>query len=152
MMVVLCNIPTIHHYEEIPTREDETMKFKYGDIVYFKPAYYPELPGRFLMQIIRFDANSDAYLAVRFDEYYPIAPDHFWRTYVEEEDIGFISEIDSNSGYADNEIIFKDDIDLVRNSRLTDVYKNTELIRNYKFHKDEYPDIFEYIKAFEKKD
>ncbi|MDR1697550.1 MAG: hypothetical protein LBR37_01355 [Erysipelotrichaceae bacterium] len=99
------------------------MKFKYGDIVYFKPIYDEDFLNITVsvFQVIHFDQKKDAYLVVGFDPYSPTADDHFWRTYIREDDLEPIKESGYRAGLLDNESIFKDDKELARKSRLIDI-------------------------------
>lgn len=129
------------------------MKFNYGDIVYFKPIYDADYLNITvdISQVIHFDEKKNAYLVVSFDPYSPTAHDHFCRAYIKEDDLGPIRECGYKAELPDNILIFKDDAELVKNSRLIDIYEMNKVLQDYKLHKKEYPDIYEYLKIFEKK-
>lgn len=65
------------------------MKYKMGEIKYFKPNYNEEIKGCWICQLVKYIEKSNRYLAIIHDIY---APYHYMKGFVNEDDLGDIRE------------------------------------------------------------
>lgn len=61
------------------------MKYKIGEIKYFKPNYNEEIKECWICQLVKYIEKSNRYLAIIHDIY---APYHYMKGGVKEEDLG----------------------------------------------------------------
>ena len=65
------------------------MKFKIGQILYFKPTYKEETKECWICQLVKYIEKSNRYLVIIHDIY---APCHYLKGFVKEDDLGDIRE------------------------------------------------------------
>lgn len=72
------------------------MKYKFGDLVYYKPA--PDCGIPFYMEVIDFCEKKNKYVCMDYSLYAPFAePSYIYLC--SEEDLGYLSEVDNVDDY-----------------------------------------------------
>ena len=73
-----------------------TRKYKFGDLVYYKPASTPDLPLH--LEVIGFSERKNKYICLFFDTY--AMQIETCRIYLcSEEDLGYLSEVNNVNDY-----------------------------------------------------
>lgn len=65
------------------------MKYKVGQILYFRPTYKEDIKECWICQIVKYIEKNNCYLTIINDIY---APCHYMKGFVKEDDLGDISE------------------------------------------------------------
>lgn len=87
------------------------MKFKYGDLVFYKSSTGPQYGGISALQVMEYDYNKRKYKCVSFDTYI-IYDDAISFAYVKEDELEFMNEItDEKEFYINGQVPFPKDMD-----------------------------------------
>jgi len=114
-------------------------KFEFGDIVYFKPSYWPECisgPLVITFQVVKYDKEKRMYDVIYFDdiELDPIKP---YLAKVSEEDIDTIKNSVYKDKYDENHHYFTPDTDF-KNFRRSNIYVMERGIIYFLANRDKY--------------
>lgn len=96
------------------------MKYKVGQILYFRPTYKEATKECWICQIVKY-MEKNRYLAIVHDIY---APCHYMKGFVKEDDLGDISETFVLSITTLEELTIKKTVKEVMKLQYVDLYKS----------------------------